>query len=126
MGSSAAIRDLYENDHSSDHSNARKLNFLCRLSWVMVISPNFSFLSLLWMELRSFLRGNNSLTFSYILQCILPPPPLPHLVGTVLYCTVLYFTVMYQYNTIQYNTTQYNTIQHNTIQYNTIQYNTIQ
>merc|ERR1712030_276525 len=84
------------------------------------------FLSILWFELRSFLRGNNSLIFSYILQCILPHPPLPPLDGTVLYCTVLYFTVIYQYNTIQYNTTQYNTIQHNAIQYNTIQYNTIQ
>merc|ERR1711909_256387 len=78
-----------------------------------ICTPNFSFLSLLWFELRSFLRGNNSLTFSYILQCILPPP-LPPLVGTVLHCTVLYFTVMYQYNTIQYNTIQYNTIQQQT------------
>merc|ERR1712074_298870 len=88
-----------------------------------ICTPNFSFISLLWFELRSFPRGNNSLTFSYILQCILPPPLLP-LVGNVLYCTVLYFTVIYQYNTIQYNTMQHNTTQYNTIQYNTIQYNT--
>merc|ERR1712030_268293 len=107
--------DLYENIRSSDHSNARP-----------ICTPNFSFLSLLWFGLQSFPRGNNSLTFSYILQCILPPPPLPPLVGTVLYCTVLYYTVMYQYNTIQYNTIQYKTIQHNTTQCNTIQYNTIQ
>merc|ERR1712105_347627 len=104
---SAAIRDLYENDRSSGHRP--------------IYTPNFSFLSLLWFELRSFPPGNNFLTFSYILQCILPPPPLPPLVGTVLYYTELYFTVMYQYNTIQYNTIQYNTTQYNTIQYNTIQ-----
>merc|ERR1712105_127428 len=118
----AAIRDLYENDRSSDHRP--------------ICTPNISFLSLLWFELQSFPRGNNSLTFSYILQCILPPPPLPPLVGIVLYCTVLYFTVMYQYNIIKHNTTQYNTILHNTtqcntiqyyiIQYNTLQYNSIQ
>merc|ERR1712105_196703 len=127
---SAAIRDLYKNDRSSDHSNARKLKFGVQIG----LSQTYlytSFLSLLCLELRSFPRGNNSLTFSYILQYILPPPPLPPLVGTVLYYTLLYFTVMYQYNTIQYNAIQYNTIQYNTkqnitIQYNTMQYNTIQ
>merc|ERR1712074_10628 len=92
---------------------------------IVIFTPNIRFLSLLWFELQSFPRGNNSLTFSYISQCILPPP-LPPLVGTVMYCTVLYFTVMYQYNTIPYNIRQYNTIQYNTIQLNTIQYNSIQ
>merc|ERR1712105_124790 len=101
-------------------SNARKLKF-CEQIDLGYGHLHTSFLSLLWLELRSFLRGNNSLTFSYILQCSLLPPPLPPLVGTVLYCTVLYFTVIYQYNTIQYNT-----IQHNATQYNTIQHNAIQ